>query len=69
MIGCGAEMGELRRIKSGFITEDSCITLHDLKDTFYQYRTSSDDSIIRKVVKQLEFLLVFYLEFLLKTRV
>ena len=58
MIGCGAEMGELRRIKSGFITEDSCVTLHDLKDAFYQYRTSGDDSVIRKVVKPLEFLLV-----------
>ncbi|ORD95855.1 CBF5 [Hepatospora eriocheir] len=52
MIGCGAEMGELRRIKSGFITEDSCVTLHDLKDAFYQYRTSGDDSIIRKLLNR-----------------
>ncbi|ORD98536.1 CBF5 [Hepatospora eriocheir] len=51
-------MGVLRRIESGFITEDSCVTLHDLKDAFYQYRTSGDDSVIRKVVKLLELLLV-----------
>lgn len=54
VIGCGAHMAELRRVRSGPFTEESIVSMHDLKDAFEFYREDGDESHIRGVVQPVE---------------
>lgn len=55
ILGVGAHMKELRRIKSGPFKEDSTLTsLHDLKDAYEIWRESKDETQLRKVVQPME---------------
>lgn len=65
-IGCGAFMADLRRTQSGWTKEDECVTLHDLKDAYYVYKTTSEEKYLRKVVKPLESLLTEYPRIMIK---
>ncbi|MFH0860246.1 MAG: RNA-guided pseudouridylation complex pseudouridine synthase subunit Cbf5 [Candidatus Altiarchaeota archaeon] len=49
VLGVGAHMLELRRTKVGWITEDDCIRLHDLRDAF-EYHKQGDS---RKLIERL----------------
>lgn len=58
ILGVGGHMEELRRIRSGILTEyDNMITMHDLLDAKWQYDNFKDDKYLRSVIMPLEILL------------
>ncbi|KAM0676564.1 H/ACA ribonucleoprotein complex subunit dkc1 [Binucleata daphniae] len=65
LMGCGAHMKELRRIRSGHIKEDECCTLHDLIDAKYLL-DKNNEKVIRKIIKPLESLLLHYKRIIIK---
>lgn len=60
LMGCGATMKELRRIRSGSTDESECFTLHDLLDSNYIYEQTKNESYLRRIIRPLEELLVGY---------
>ena len=54
ILGCGAHMQELRRIRTGIFREDMCYTLHDLLDAYVFWKENGDESYLRKIVKPME---------------
>ncbi len=52
--GCLSHMSELRRIKTGVFTEDTCVTLHQLFDAYMDYKESNDESELRKLILPVE---------------
>ncbi|KAI5168780.1 H/ACA ribonucleoprotein complex subunit 4 [Pancytospora epiphaga] len=65
-IGCGAEMGALRRVQSGFTNEKECVTLHDVQDAYHIFKTTNEEKYLRKVVKPMESILVHYPRIMIK---
>jgi len=60
-LGVGGHMQELRRIRSGILTEKhGMVTMHDVLDAQWQYENHKDESYLRYVIKPLEMLLVSY---------
>jgi H/ACA ribonucleoprotein complex subunit 4 len=58
MLGTGGYMDELRRVRSGCLTEkDNLYTCHDVLDAKYLYDKNKDESYLRKIIKPLEILL------------
>ncbi|GBG31157.1 H/ACA ribonucleoprotein complex subunit 4 [Hondaea fermentalgiana] len=56
--GVGAHMAELRRVRSGAVSEDDgMVTLHDVLDAQWQYDNTKDETYLRRVVRPLESLL------------
>jgi H/ACA ribonucleoprotein complex subunit 4 len=67
ILGVGAHMQELRRIRSGIMDERSnMVTLHDVKDAVHQYNATQDETLLRHVVMPLESILVGYKRILVK---
>ncbi|KAF7682559.1 H/ACA ribonucleoprotein complex subunit CBF5 [Astathelohania contejeani] len=66
LLGVGAHMKELRRIRSGNSHESECVTLHDLMDAMWEYRKTKNEKYIRRVIKPLETLLVEYPKIVIK---
>jgi H/ACA ribonucleoprotein complex subunit 4 len=67
VLGVGAHMQELRRIRSGCLSESTnLVTMHDLLDAQYCYETSRDDAYLRRVIMPLERILVTYPRIVLK---
>jgi len=61
LLGCGAHMQELRRVRSGAMKEDrSMVTMHDVKDAEWYYQQYNNDNYLRRVIMPLETLLVGY---------
>jgi H/ACA ribonucleoprotein complex subunit 4 len=56
-LGCGAQLAELRRTRVGNITEDSAVTLQDLKDAYIFWKDDGDDEELRKTILSMERLL------------
>jgi H/ACA ribonucleoprotein complex subunit 4 len=56
-LGCGAQLAELRRTRVGNITEDSAVSLQDLKDAYVFWKEDSDDVELRKTILSMERLL------------
>ena len=56
-LGCGAQLIELRRTRVGNITEDSAVTLQDLKDAYIFWKEDGDDEELRKTILSMERLL------------
>ncbi len=56
-LGCGAQLVELRRTRVGNITEDSAVTLQDLKDAYIFWKEDGDDEELRKTILSMERLL------------
>lgn len=54
VLGCGAHMLELRRIRSGVFDESSIVTLHDLADAYAFYRENGIEDFLRKAVVPVE---------------
>ncbi len=54
LLGVGAHMQELRRVRSGSLREEESVTLHDLADAFAAWREERDESCIRQVVIPVE---------------
>jgi len=53
-LGVGAHMAQLRRTRTGPFTEDSTITLHQLKDAYVYWTEEHDEGPIRAIVKPFE---------------
>lgn len=66
LMGCGAQMKELRRTRSGLVPEDETFTLHDVLDAVYMLNSAKDERVIRRVVQPLESLLVGYPRIMVK---
>ncbi|EZG81184.1 putative tRNA pseudouridine synthase [Gregarina niphandrodes] len=59
VLGCGAHMQELRRVRSGNLSEEDNLTnLHDLMDAQYLFDTSRDERSLRRLIMPQERLLV-----------
>ena len=58
LLKCGAHMQELRRVRSGALSEnDDMVTMHDVMDAMWLHDTTRDETYIRRVVRPLESLL------------
>eukprot|EP00906_Rhabdomonas_costata_P010302 RCo014455 len=67
LTGVGAHMAELRRIRTGHVTETDCmVTMHDVLDAMHMYENEGDDTYIRRTVMPVELLLLSYKRIVLK---
>ncbi|KAJ2119199.1 centromere/microtubule-binding protein cbf5 [Coemansia sp. RSA 921] len=61
LLGVGGHMQELRRVRSGALTEnDNLVTMHDVMDAQWTYDNTKDETYLRRVVRPLEWLLTGY---------
>lgn len=61
LLGVGGHMQELRRVRSGIMTEkDHMVTMHDILDAQYVYENQKDESYLRWAIKPLELVLTNY---------
>mmetsp|Transcript_3481 Transcript_3481/g.8389 ORF Transcript_3481/g.8389 Transcript_3481/m.8389 type:complete len:457 (-) Transcript_3481:227-1597(-) len=61
LLGVGGHMQELRRVRSGAMTEsDNLMTMHDVLDAQWAYDTYKDESYLRRAILPLERLLISY---------
>lgn len=66
VLGVGAHMQELRRIRSGVLDESSTVTMHDLLDAQHVFDNMRDESYLRRVVMPLERILTGYKRIVVK---
>ncbi|KAG4304037.1 hypothetical protein PORY_002560 [Pneumocystis oryctolagi] len=67
LLGTGAHMQELRRVRSGCLTEmDGMVTMHDILDAQWEYDNTRDETYLRRVIRPLESLLVSYKRIVVK---
>jgi len=67
MLGVGGHMQELRRSRSGIMSEKQhMVTMHDLLDAQHLYDQQKDESYLRHAIKPLEILLTNYKRLVLK---
>ena len=66
MLGCGGQMQELRRPRSGVMTEADTSTMHDILDAQWLYDNHKDESYLRRVVRPLEALLTKHKRIIMK---
>ena len=67
LLGCGAHMQELRRVRSGALKEDdTMMTMHDVKDAQWHFEQYNNDNYLRRVIMPLEILLVGYKRIVVK---
>lgn len=61
LLGVGAHMQELRRVRSGALGEnDNIVSMHDVLDAQWTHDNTKDESYLRRVIRPLESLLVGY---------
>jgi H/ACA ribonucleoprotein complex subunit 4 len=56
-LGCGAQLAELRRTRVGTITEDSAVTLQEVKDAYVFWREDGEEAELRRTILSMERLL------------
>ncbi|KAK5064889.1 centromere/microtubule-binding protein cbf5 [Exophiala bonariae] len=67
LLGVGAHMQELRRVRSGAMDEsDGMVTLHDVLDAQWTHDNNRDEAYLRKVISPLESLLTTYKRIVVK---
>uniref|UniRef100_A0A1E1X8I8 Putative pseudouridine synthase n=1 Tax=Amblyomma aureolatum TaxID=187763 RepID=A0A1E1X8I8_9ACAR len=67
LLGTGAVMEELRRVRSGIQDETSgMVTLHDVLDAQWLYENHRDEEYLRRVIQPLERLLVSHKRIVMK---
>lgn len=67
VLGCGAHMQELRRVRSGCLSEhDNLVTMHDVLDAQHIYDSARDESYLRRTIMPLERILITYPRIVLK---
>ncbi|PGH11370.1 centromere/microtubule-binding protein CBF5 [Polytolypa hystricis UAMH7299] len=67
LLGVGAHMQELRRVRSGAMgEEEGMVTLHDVLDAQWVYDNQRDESYLRRVISPLETLLTSYKRIVVK---
>eukprot|EP00211_Chloroparvula_japonica_P002610 CAMPEP_0119122904 /NCGR_PEP_ID=MMETSP1310-20130426/3017_1 /TAXON_ID=464262 /ORGANISM="Genus nov. species nov., Strain RCC2339" /LENGTH=480 /DNA_ID=CAMNT_0007112631 /DNA_START=150 /DNA_END=1592 /DNA_ORIENTATION=+ len=58
LLGVGGHMQELRRVRSGALSENSHMyTMHDVMDAMHEFDKNKDEAYLRRVINPLEFLL------------
>ncbi|XP_055952366.1 H/ACA ribonucleoprotein complex subunit 4-like [Argiope bruennichi] len=66
-LGTGAQMVELRRVRSGIQSEkENLYTLHDVLDAMWLYKNHKDETYLRRVIQPLEALLVTHKRIIMK---
>ena len=61
ILGTGGHMEELRRSKTGNVTEDDHLsTMHDVLDAQYLFKSEKNDAYLRRVILPCEYLLTHY---------
>merc|ERR1719321_1445908 len=61
LLGVGAHMQELRRVRSGVLDENKYMcTMHDVMDSQFMYEGMRDEKYLRRTVMPLELLLTTY---------
>lgn len=55
-LGVGATMEDLRRTKSGSMSEDDSVTLQDIKDAYVMWKEDGDEQWMRSILKPFEVL-------------
>ncbi len=55
-LGCGANMAELRRTRSGRMTEKDAVSLQDLRDAYIFWQEKGRENWLRSMVKPVEYL-------------
>lgn len=69
LLGTGAVMTELRRVRSGIQSEaeaDGLVTMHDVLDAQWLYEHHRDEAYLRRVIQPLERLLVSHRRIVMK---
>ncbi|KAM7450947.1 H/ACA ribonucleoprotein complex subunit dkc1 [Porites harrisoni] len=67
LMGIGAHMQELRRVRSGIQSEnDNMSTMHDILDAQWMYDNYKDESYLRRCIKPLEALLTSHKRLVVK---
>jgi H/ACA ribonucleoprotein complex subunit 4 len=67
LLGVGAHMQELRRVRSGALSEnDDIVSMHDVLDAQYLFEHHGDESYLRRVIRPLESLLIGYKRIVVK---
>ncbi|KAJ3517369.1 hypothetical protein NLJ89_g553 [Agrocybe chaxingu] len=67
VLGVGGHMQELRRVRSGAMSEnDDIVTMHDVMDAQWMYDNTRDESYLRRVIRPLECLMVGYKRIVVK---
>jgi H/ACA ribonucleoprotein complex subunit 4 len=67
VLGVGGHMQELRRVRSGALSEnDDIVTMHDVLDAQWTYDNTRDESYLRRVIRPLESLLTGYKRIVIK---
>lgn len=67
LLGVGAHMQELRRVRSGAMDEsEGMVTLHDVLDAQWMLDNNRDEAYLRKVISPLESLLTTYKRIVVK---
>ncbi|KAB5551736.1 hypothetical protein DKX38_009047 [Salix brachista] len=67
ILGVGAHMQELRRVRSGILGEkDNMVTMHDVMDAQWVYDNYRDESYLRRTIMPLEVLLTSYKRLVVK---
>ena len=67
ILGVGGHMQELRRVRSGAMSEnDDIVTMHDVMDAQWLYDNQRDESYLRRVIRPLECLMVGYKRIVVK---
>ena len=56
VLGCGANMVELRRTRSGKMTESRAVTLHDIKDAYIFWQQNGREDWLRSMIQPMEVL-------------
>jgi len=55
VLGCGAHMQELRRIRAGpFVEKGDLVTLHDVAYWFMEWQQQKDEKILRRFIQPME---------------
>ena len=54
ILGCGAHMQELRRVRVGSLDENNIVKLHDLKDAYEIYLECGNESYLRNCIIPME---------------
>ncbi|CAH8610775.1 unnamed protein product [Heterobilharzia americana] len=67
LLGCGGVMEELRRSRTGFMSErDNLVTMHDVLDAKWLYDNRRDETYLRRVIMPLEKLLIKHKRIMIK---
>jgi len=67
MLGCGGQMQELRRVRSGIQNErEGMATMHDVLDAQWIYDNHKDETYLRRVIRPLEALLTGHKRVIMK---